>query len=83
MVAAKRRDGAWNHRNCSRAVQESGNRQAGMDTAMLASSGLSAGVTLKVKLFRVPASIVGVCPLAQGVAGEVVQSWSPCTREDW
>lgn len=82
MVAAKRRDVAWDHRNCSRAVQGSRNRQAGMDTAMSASS-RSVGVTLKVKLLRVPASIIGVCPLAQGVTGEVVQSWSLCTCENW
>lgn len=82
MIAAKRRDGAWDPGKDSRAVWGSGNRQAGMDTAVPASSGSSAGVTLKVKLLQVAASL-GVCPLAQGVTGEVVQRWSPCTSENW
>lgn len=72
MVAAKWREGTWDPRKSSRTMQESGNRQAGMDATMPTSSGSSAGVTLKVKLPQVAASI-GMCPLAQGVTGRVVQ----------
>lgn len=50
MVAAKWREGAWDPRKSSKTMQESGNRQAGMDAAMPTSSGSSAGVMLKVKL---------------------------------
>ena len=82
MIPAKQKDGAWDPGKSSRAVQGSRNRQAGMDTAMPTSSGSSAGVTLKVKLLQVAAS-VGVCHLAQGVTGKVVQRWSPCTSKNW
>lgn len=82
MIAAEQTDGAWDPGKSSRAVQGSGNRQAGLDTTMSASSGSSAGVMLKVKLLQVAAS-VGVCPLAEGVPGKVGQRWSPCTSENW
>lgn len=82
MIAAKWRDGVWDPGNSPRAVQGSGNRHAGMDTAMPASSGSSAGVMLKVKLLQVAASI-GVCPLAQGITGKIAQRQCPHTSENW
>lgn len=81
MTAAKGRDGACGPGECSPATG-SGNGQAGMSTLVPASSRSAAGVVLKLKLLRVPAS-VGGCPLASGRTGTVVQRRSPCTGENW